>query len=255
MARRRSKKKSGCALPLILFMAFLGLFGGKGDNDTTKDMAQVTSRPTKVAVTTTAAVTTTQNSLPVSYSTVRPTTAFTKSPTATPTATATPRMTTSPKPVDSSFEVHFIDVGQADAALVMCDGKAMLIDGGNVGDSSKLYAYLKNHGVTHLDYVIATHAHEDHVGGIAGALNYATVGKVYCPVTTYSTDAFSNLVKAAKKHGASITIPTVGTSFSLGSAACKILGVNTASGDVNNSSIVSRRKSPAISVSKRHTIF
>ena len=47
------------------------------------------------------------------------------------------------KPEDSSFEVHFIDVGQGDSALILCDGKAMLIDGGNSADSNLIYAYLK----------------------------------------------------------------------------------------------------------------
>ncbi|MBR6742571.1 MAG: hypothetical protein IKM09_03905, partial [Clostridia bacterium] len=46
-------------------------------------------------------------------------------------------------PEDSDFAVHFIDVGQADASLVICDGKTMLIDGGNVADSSVIYSYLK----------------------------------------------------------------------------------------------------------------
>ena len=153
------------------------------------------------------------------------------------TAATTPPVIT--QPVESSFEVHFIDVGQADAALILCDGKAMLIDGGNVGDSSKLYTYLKKHNVTHLDYVIGTHSHEDHIGGIAGALNYASVGMVYCPVTSHTTDAFGNFVKAVQKHGAVITIPSVGTSFALGSANCQVLAVNTSS-DANNSSIVLR---------------
>ena len=130
-------------------------------------------------------------------------------------------------------------MGQADAALVLCDGKAMLIDGGNAADSNLMYTYLKKQGITHLDYVIGTHAHEDHIGGIAGALNYATAGKVYCPVTSYNTKAFQNFVKAAQNRGCSITVPKVGESFSLGSANCKILAVNTES-DPNNTSIVLR---------------
>jgi len=142
-------------------------------------------------------------------------------------------------PHNSSFEVHFIDVGQADAALVMCDGKAMLIDGGNVGDSSTLYSYLQKYDITHLDYVIGTHAHEDHIGGIAGALNYASVGIAYCPVKTYSSKAFENFVKAVENHGVSITVPSVGTTFSLGSASCQVLAVNVGS-DTNNTSIVLR---------------
>ena len=87
----------------------------------------------------------------------------------------------------SSFEVYFLDVGQADSALVLCDGHAMLIDGGNAADSQLVYTFLKNHQVNRLDYIVCTHAHEDHVGGLAGALNYAAVGTAYCPVTGYDS--------------------------------------------------------------------
>ena len=157
----------------------------------------------------------------------------TESPSITPTTPSVPQ--------NSSLEVHFIDVGQADAALVLCDGYSMLIDGGNVGDSSKLFSYLKKHNISHLDYVIGTHAHEDHIGGIAGALNFATAGTAYCPVDSYDTDAFSNFKRALQKHNVPITIPTVGENFLLGSASCEIIAINTQS-DVNNSSIVLRIK-------------
>ena len=170
------------------------------------------------------------------------TTEVTTEPTTEPTTEATTAPTTEPTvaPENSTFEIHFIDVGQADAALVLCDGKAMLIDGGNAEDSSLLYTYLKNHNISHLDYVIGTHAHEDHIGGLAGALNYASVGTAYCPATSYDTKAFGNFVKALDKHGVSITVPSTGDSFTLGSAACTILAVNTDSSDPNNTSIVLR---------------
>jgi len=70
---------------------------------------------------------------------------------------------------NSNFSVYYIDVGQAESALVVCDGKTMLIDGGNAADSDLIYAFLKNRGISRLDYIVATHAHEDHVGGLAGA--------------------------------------------------------------------------------------
>lgn len=139
----------------------------------------------------------------------------------------------------AELQVHFLDVGQADAALVLCDNATMLIDGGNKGDSSLIYAYLKKHNVTHLDYIIATHAHEDHVGGLAGALNFATVGIAYCPVTEYDTKAFANFKKYLEKQNVEITIPSAGDSFTLGSASIEILApINYEQSNHNNLSIV-----------------
>lgn len=143
-------------------------------------------------------------------------------------------------PENSSFEIHFIDVGQADAALVLCDGESLLIDGGNAEDSSLMYAYLKEHGITHLSRIMATHAHEDHVGGLAGALNYATVDVAYSPVTEYDSKAFQNYVKALSKQGITVTVPTHGDSFTLGSAHAEILGPIATSDEPNNTSIVLR---------------
>ena len=143
-------------------------------------------------------------------------------------------------PENSTFEVHYIDVGQADAALVLCDGKAMLIDGGNSEDSSLIYSYLKNNNVSHLDYIVATHGHEDHVGGLSGALNYATIGTAYCSVSSYDTEAFKDFVKYLDKQGKEITIPKAGDSFKLGSASVQIVAVNGNAADHNDASIILR---------------
>ena len=138
---------------------------------------------------------------------------------------------------ESYFEVHYIDVGQADAALVMCDDKYMLIDGGNHEDSDLIYTYLKNLEISHLDYIVASHAHEDHVGGLSGALNYATVATVYCPVTEHDSEPFRYFQKYVKEVGAVITVPNVGDNFSLGSATAEVLGVNGGS-EPNDTSII-----------------
>lgn len=139
-------------------------------------------------------------------------------------------------PTKSTFSVRFINVGQADAALVECDGRYMLIDGGNKGDSSRMYSILKKHNISHLDIVVGTHAHEDHIGGIPGALNYATADLVLCPVKSYDSKAFRDFVKYANQKGNGIVVPRVGAKYTLGSATVTILGLNAGSG--NNSSIV-----------------
>ncbi len=140
-------------------------------------------------------------------------------------------------PVSSTFSIHFIDVGQADAALVECDGHYMLIDGGNKGDSNTIYSVLKKTEVEKLDIVVASHEHEDHVGGLPGAFNYTTADLTLCPVTSGESKAFEDFKEYADKNGNGITVPSVGDEYSLGSSTVEILGVNSTY-DKNNTSIV-----------------
>lgn len=137
----------------------------------------------------------------------------------------------------STFSILFIDVNQGDAALVECDGHHMLIDGGDKSNSSKIYTILKDKEITHLDFIIASHAHEDHVGGLAGALNYADADTVLCPTDKYDSEAFSDFKKYANEKGGGIIIPTLNDTYYLGSAKMDILAVNTEE-STNNSSIV-----------------
>lgn len=204
---------------------------GEEPPETTVPSESVTTKPEATDPPATTVPATTAPPTTVPPTTVPPTTV---PPTTLPPVTDPPAT-----PPSSGFKIHFIDVGQADAALVICDGKTMLIDGGNKDDSNLIYAYLKKQGVTHLDYIVATHAHEDHVGGLSGALNYATVGTAFCPVRSYNSQAFKNFVSNVEKQGKSLTVPSVGQSFSLGSATCTILAVNTTP-DTNNTSIVLR---------------
>ena len=139
---------------------------------------------------------------------------------------------------DEALTVHYIDVGQADCALLECGGEFMLIDGGNVEDSSLVVSYLEKQGVQEFSLVVCSHAHEDHVGGLPGVLAVYPTKAVWSPTKTYSSKCFDDFVYYADQQGLDITIPKVGNSAQLGTARITVLGPVTAYADPNNTSIV-----------------
>ncbi|MEG1107779.1 MAG: ComEC/Rec2 family competence protein [Oscillospiraceae bacterium] len=141
---------------------------------------------------------------------------------------------------DGAFEVHYIDVGQADCSLIICDDKAMLIDGGNVGDRELVYSYLEKLGLKKLDYLVCTHAHEDHVGGLVGALRYAECGTVLAPLKSYDSNAFDDFLDALDAKNLELSVPETGYSFKLGTAVVEILGPQRKYENINNTSLVLR---------------
>ena len=142
--------------------------------------------------------------------------------------------------VDAPLEVHFIDVGQALSVLVECDGQFMLYDGGNVDDGSLIVSYLQSQGVEQLEYVFCSHAHEDHVGGLAAALAYFPAYHVYSPVADVSTKCFQDFVKYTQQQGLQVEVPAVGTMWPLGGATVTMLGPVAQYSDTNDTSIVLR---------------
>ena len=139
------------------------------------------------------------------------------------------------------MEVHFIDVGQGDAAVILCEGEVLMIDGGNAADSRCIYSYLREQlRIAHIDYMIATHPHEDHIGGLPGALNACSVGKIYSPVAEYDSDAFRALLTYAAKQGLALTVPMAGDGFHVGSADVQFLSPGREFASENDLSLVVR---------------
>ncbi|SFB22748.1 ComEC/Rec2 family competence protein [Clostridium frigidicarnis] len=108
-----------------------------------------------------------------------------------------PNLQTSNKEtVQDKLLVHYIDVGQGDSILIQSKNKNLLIDAGPRSSSKDLINYLKKNNIKKLDYVIATHPHEDHIGGMADVINTFEIGEFYAPKKTHTTKTYENMVKA-----------------------------------------------------------
>lgn len=104
------------------------------------------------------------------------------------------------------LRVHYIDVGQGDSILVQINNKNLLIDAGPNSSEDKLIMYLKSLSIKKLDYVIATHPHEDHIGGMEKILNLFDVAKFYAPKVTTDTKTFKAMISELKSKSLKINI-------------------------------------------------
>lgn len=157
------------------------------------------------------------------------------------TAGATEGSTASSNALEDRLEVHFIDVGQADAILVKQGSSAMLVDAGNNEDADLVVQYLKNQGISKLDYVIGTHPHEDHIGGLDAVIRTFQVGKIIMPKAVTTTKTYEEVLTAIQQKGLKITAPVPGTKYELGHSEFTVLAPNSSSYEsLNNYSVVVR---------------
>ena len=145
--------------------------------------------------------------------------------------------------IGDGLTVHFIDVGQGDCTLLTCDGKTMLIDGGDTDQGDKIVRYLKANGVKQLDVLVATHPHRDHVGGLDTVVQNFPVKTLYTPVAESDNPYFQDLAAACKAANVKLTVPKADFKFSLGKAKVVVLAPRSdyeTLENVNNMSIVLR---------------
>lgn len=141
--------------------------------------------------------------------------------------------------IEETLVVHFLDIGQGDAAIIQCGGQTLMIDGGDTEGNQFIYSYMKGTlNLEYLDYIIATHPHDDHVKGLATALVVCDVGTVYSPVTEYDGEGFLDFQKKLEERNAVITIPHRGDSFTVGKATVTFLSDPQPEWDMNDQSLV-----------------
>ena len=141
---------------------------------------------------------------------------------------------------EGELEVHFIDVGQADCALLASGGHFMLIDGGNNDDRDRILTYLQNAGVEKLDIVVGTHPHEDHIGSLDTAINAFDVGAVYMPKISADTATYRDVLEAVKGKGLEVQHPASGDVLDFNGLPVEIFGPVKEYKNLNNNSIVLR---------------
>ena len=112
-------------------------------------------------------------------------------------------------PLKAETSVHFIDVGQGDAELILSGGEAVLIDAGPTAAGDTVVAYLKQQGVTKLRAAIATHPHEDHIGGMDKVLKAFPTEVLLLPDKTATTRCYERMLDADETTGAKVVVPKV----------------------------------------------
>lgn len=111
--------------------------------------------------------------------------------------------------------VEFVDVGQGDCEFVeLPDGKCMLIDSGEKYCADMVEERIKNEGYTAIDYLIVTHPHTDHMGGMSQIISDFEIGEIYMPYATSNTKTFENMLDAIDSKGMTINTAKAGVEIS-----------------------------------------
>ena len=141
------------------------------------------------------------------------------------------------------LKVHYLDVGQGDSIFIeLPNNETMLIDAAESYQSENIINYLKNLNYQKIDYVIGTHPHTDHIGGLKDIINTFEIGKIYMPKVVSTTKTYENLLIAIKDKNLKINTAKAGTSI-IDTDALKIniLAPNNSTyTELNNYSVVTK---------------
>lgn len=140
-----------------------------------------------------------------------------------------------------TLKIHYLDVGQGDSEFIeLPNGKTMLIDAGPTDHSSSTVNYIQSQGHRVIDYVVATHPHEDHIGGMPAIMKNFNVDQVWATDVSSNTSTYEKFLDSlgSKEIYTAFAGRTI---FDDGGCSAKILSPNagaTSFKDLNDSSVV-----------------
>lgn len=141
-------------------------------------------------------------------------------------------------PNDGNLRVYCLDVGQGDSILISNNEKTMLIDASTNEMGNTVVKYLQDLGISKIDYLVGTHPHEDHIGGLDNVIKNFEIGSIYMPNVPATTKTYEDVLKAVASKKLKITTPNVGDIFYVGDAKCEVMAVGDNKKEFNECSIV-----------------
>ncbi len=118
-----------------------------------------------------------------------------------------------PEALEDQVAVHYIDADQGDSIFIeLPNQRSMLIDASTNSEEETVINYISALGYSNIDYVIATHPHEDHIGGMDGVLNTFPVGEFFLPNDVATTRTYEKMLEALENNGAKVVEAKAGVS-------------------------------------------
>lgn len=198
---------------LAIFLSASFLFSGC-ELDTSTDSVSISNAKSETSIATSIeeseSSTTPQEILESTEQTTSSATEAVTTTTSATTTTTTPASTTTEPDVEitefsDEMKVHFIDVDQGDSTFIeLPNGEAMLIDAGETDQADKVVTYIYTQGYDTIDYVVATHAHSDHIGGLPVVLDSFNIGNFYMTSAVATTSIYENMLNAVDESGAAV---------------------------------------------------
>lgn len=140
--------------------------------------------------------------------------------------------------IEENLKIYFIDVGEADSTLIYNNGEYSLIDAGNNKDGKKLVNYFKELGITKFKYVITTHVHEDHIGGMDNIIREFSIEHFLIPDTKTDNMTYTEVIKELDKKNITIETPDIDDTFNMEEVNFKVLSIGNDLENLNDTSIV-----------------